>query len=327
MSKSQQISIVFNYSNIVLTEAMQNLLNRGLNFSILPLKLDLTQVLVDYKKFERSTIWHEFWYGREQDSERKVPIFKTNKSNLPKNYTVPEGLRTFLGAIKSEILDPRNRNKVDCNLPQAEIQAIKSLIKLQREGQIIIKACDKGAGIIILNYKDYMRACYEHLSSVQIGENNVQRPYYRRVEDMQLQRVKIKIKLLLDEGLRDNIITYDEFKAMNPDDLDAAKFYCNFKVHKEHTPMTAPPPRPIISGSNSITRNIGVLVEHHINLLSNMHDSYLQDSPHFLREIRKHNQENILTDHDILVTMDVKALFTNILHKEGLESLKIKLDN
>ena len=64
--KKQNISIVFNYSTIVLTEAMVSVLNRGLNFCILPMKLDITQVLVDWKRFERSMIWTEFWYGRDK---------------------------------------------------------------------------------------------------------------------------------------------------------------------------------------------------------------------------------------------------------------------
>ena len=57
---------------------MENLLNRGFNFSILPLKLDLTQVLVDFKRFERSVIWYEFFYGSESDGELKPKIFKNN---------------------------------------------------------------------------------------------------------------------------------------------------------------------------------------------------------------------------------------------------------
>ena len=49
--------IVFNYSDIELTEGMLSVLNLGLNYSILPLKLDITQVLVDFRRFERSAIW------------------------------------------------------------------------------------------------------------------------------------------------------------------------------------------------------------------------------------------------------------------------------
>ena len=64
---------------------MDRLLNRGLNFSILPDKIDITQLLVDYKRYERAVIWTEYWHGRENIELKEQPIFKTNKSNLPKN--------------------------------------------------------------------------------------------------------------------------------------------------------------------------------------------------------------------------------------------------
>ena len=89
---------------------MESLLNKGLNFSILPKKLDLTQVLVDLKKFKRSTLWKEYWSGRQDKEERKDPIFKSTKTNLPNKHNTPEGLKVFLSSIKSEIMDPKNRN-------------------------------------------------------------------------------------------------------------------------------------------------------------------------------------------------------------------------
>ena len=52
--KKQKISVVFNYSKMELTPAMEKVLNRGLNFAILPLKLNMTQVLADFNKFERN---------------------------------------------------------------------------------------------------------------------------------------------------------------------------------------------------------------------------------------------------------------------------------
>ena len=192
--------MVFNYSKIKLTQAMENLLNRGFNFSILPLKLDLTQVLVDFKRFERSIIWHEYFYGSESNSEMRPKIFKSNKSNLPRNYKLPEGLKTYLGSIKSEIMDHRNRNDVKCNLPKEEIQAIKDLIKLQKDRIIVIKPCDKGAGMIILDYPVYMRACYEHLSSVKIMDNGEAKQYYLKEDEMELERTKSKIRTVVQEG-------------------------------------------------------------------------------------------------------------------------------
>ena len=142
-------------------------LNRGLNFCILPPKLDITQTLVEFRQFERAVIWREFHYGSEANIETSEQIFRTEKTNRPKNYSVPEGLKIFLSSIKSEIQDPRNRNQALFNLSDDEIEAMKQLIQLQRERKIVVKAYDKGAGIIVINFVDYMQTCYNHLNSKQ----------------------------------------------------------------------------------------------------------------------------------------------------------------
>ena len=324
--KKQPISVIFNYSTVKLTDAMRNLLNKGFNFSILPLKLDLTQVLVDFKRFERSVIWHEFFYGSESDNEFNEKIFKVSKTNLPKNYKSPEGLKTYLGSIRSELMDHKNRNDVPCNLPQDEVKALRELIKLQKEKIIVIKPCDKGAGIMILDYLVYMRACYEHLMSEKILSDGESKKYYCRVDNMDLEYTKVKIRNLVQEGLDNDILSKEEYTAMLADEKEAAKFYCTFKVHKKHEPMTAPPPRPIVSGSGSVTENIATFVEYHIKDIAKEHEAYLQDTPDFLRYVEKVNNEQGLEDDHILVTWDVVGLYNNILHEEGLESLNEALE-
>ena len=306
---------------------MENLLNRGLNFSILPLKLDLTQVLVDFKRFERSVIWHEYFYGREKNEDPRARIFKSNKTNLPKNYKTPDGLKTYLGCIKSEIMDHRNRNDVKCNLPKNEIEAIKELIKLQKERIIVIKPCDKGAGIIILDFSIYMKACYEHLASEKLMADGEVKKYYLEVNEIELEMSKTKIRNLVKEGLENEILSKEEYEAMIADDKQAAKFYCTFKVHKPHEPMTAPPPRPIVSGSGSVTEKIAAFVDHHIKETSKQHQSYLQDTPDFLRFVESINSGPALQSNHILVTWDVVGLYNNIPHDEGLQSLEESLAN
>ena len=306
---------------------MENLLNRGLNFSILPLKLDLTQVLVDFKRFERSVIWQEYFYGRDKDEDQKAKIFKSNKTNLPKNYKIPDGLKTYLGSIKSEIMDHKNRNDVKCNLPKNEIEAIKELIKLQKERIIVIKPCDKGAGIIILDFSVYMKACYEHLASEKLMSDGEVKKYYLEVNDIELEVSKSKIRNLVQEGLEKEILSKEEYEAMVADDKEAAKFYCTFKVHKPHEPMTAPPPRPIVSGSGSVTENIAAFVDHHIKDTSKQHQAYLQDTPDFLRFVQSINNGPPLQSNNILVTWDVVGLYNNIPHDEGLQSLEESLSD
>ena len=43
----QKINAVFNYSDLLLSESMTDVFNKGLNFSVLSQDLDLTQVLTD----------------------------------------------------------------------------------------------------------------------------------------------------------------------------------------------------------------------------------------------------------------------------------------
>ena len=57
-----------------------------------------------------------------------------------------------VAAVKSEIMDPKNRNVVKSNISEGEKEALKELVKLQKERQIVIRPCDNGAGIIILDF-------------------------------------------------------------------------------------------------------------------------------------------------------------------------------
>ena len=50
-----------------LSDDMQKVLNQALNFALLPFKLDITQLLVDFNRFARAVIWQEFWYGRDKE--------------------------------------------------------------------------------------------------------------------------------------------------------------------------------------------------------------------------------------------------------------------
>ena len=315
---SNKINVVFNYSSVTLSKDMEKVLNRGFNFAILSPKLDITQMLVDFKRFERSMIWQEYWFDNENANDAKNEvIFKTKKDNLPKNYKSPKELTTFLGAVKSELMDPKNRNKTERNLPESEFEALKELVKLQKERKIVIKPCDKGAGIMILNFEDYLETCNMHLSSEDGGN-----PFYKKVNEYAIEEAKNKIKEVLKEAYDNDIITKREFEAMDPETKGVGRFYCTFKVHKEHEEGKPPPERPIVSGNESFTENIGSYIDHHIKELGQKHDTYLQDTPDFLRNIEKINADTTLPDNTILVTLDVKSLYTVIPQSEGVECVE-----
>ena len=80
--KRQNISAVFNKSSLELTPSMTKLLSRGLNFAVLSNKLDITQILVDWKRFERTMIWKEWWFNKEDDNNFLEPLFKKSSKRL-----------------------------------------------------------------------------------------------------------------------------------------------------------------------------------------------------------------------------------------------------
>ena len=161
---------------------MLKVLNKGLNYSILPHKIDNTLVLTEFRRFERTILWNEFWKekGNNEENKKTNSIFKILKNNFP-NYKSSESLKAFLNSIKSDLMDPLNKKKVAPNLNSDEYKALLELSKLQKERKIVIKQCDKGAGIIILNHDDYIKSCNEHLEMTRnVGDQVVN--YFQRVE-------------------------------------------------------------------------------------------------------------------------------------------------
>ena len=140
---------------------------------------------------------------------------------------------------------------------------------------------------------------------------------------MTVEKTKKEIRDVLDKAKENKIISQEEYNAMDPTDKDLARFYCNFKVHKQHKDGELPPVRPIVSGNNSVTEGISKYVEHFIKELATKHETYLQDTPDFLRSLEEISD---IKEDDILASIDVKALFTNIPEEDGLESLQSVLE-
>jgi hypothetical protein len=85
---------------------METVLNRGLNFCITPLTLNVTEILVDYRKYKRKVKWVKFFSNQDennkQDTNAEQPqeLFTKEKANLPPNTST--AVKTFLSSVKSE---------------------------------------------------------------------------------------------------------------------------------------------------------------------------------------------------------------------------------
>jgi hypothetical protein len=198
----------------------------------------MTELFVDYRKFERKLKWKEFFSDEEetQCNDWAPDIFPKEKTNLPNKTS--KNLNHFITGIKGE-LRGTEFNKVRPNLPKEEEDALNKLILLQKTQEIIIKPCDKGAGIFICNFDDYKKSAIEHLTS-EIKPNSAQF-YYKEIGEKDLALAKKEIDIALDSAAAKGELTKDELNAMYTKDKGPGKYYQLFKVHKEHESNCLPP--------------------------------------------------------------------------------------
>ena len=118
-----------------------------------------------------------------------------------------------------------------------------------------------------------------------------------------------------------------EWQSQNPgeaeplivDDSKPGNIYFLPKIHQKITPS---PGRPICNTIDTPTMNLSRWVDIQLQPLVKNLPSYLKDDNHFLQKIDKINKNRTLPRDALLVTCDVRSLYTNIPHKEGLEALK-----
>ena len=77
---------------------------------------------------------------------------------------------------------------------------------------------------------------------------------------------------------------------------------------------------------NTPTMNLSKWVDLQLQPFVKKLKSYLKDDNDFMRKINDINQKYQLPKNALLVTWDVKSLYTSIPHKDGLEALKKTLE-
>ena len=90
----------------------------------------------------------------------KPPSFKMKYSLTPSPFDNPTLINFFTRTEKYLISIDTLRKKTYSNLTLQEKAALNNLMNNQ---SIVIKACDKGGGICIMNTKDYLTKIHTHL--------------------------------------------------------------------------------------------------------------------------------------------------------------------
>ena len=101
---------------------------------------------------------------------------------------------------------------------------------------------------------------------------------------------------------------------MIPDNVGTPKFYLLPKIHKKNNPG-----RPVISSIDCHTSRISEYVDHCLQPHVKHLKSFVKDTTHFLNLIEEMKP---IPAGSYLVTMDVRSLYTNIPHEEGIKAVE-----
>ena len=301
---------VVNLSDVSLTENERKVLSNGLKFCPTPGEPHMGDVRRDLDKFHRSLrLKHHFGKMNIQNEggPSTGPFKDTSKLKLQSNsnwnlLNGPVNLESIihmneLGLLESDIKDPSKHN-----ITSTERASIKNLAQ---NTIVVIKPADKGGAIVIQNREDY----------VMEGERQLSDPRFYKKVDKDLttthnSEIVSQLELMRTRGE----ITQKVKDYLIVDKPRTSQLYLLPKIHKKQTPV---PGRPVVSANESPTKRISAFVDLFLAPLVKQSKSYVKDTSDFLRKL---NDIDSITEKDILVTLDVSSLYTNIPNDEGTEA-------
>ena len=302
---------VINLSDHPLTESQKEILNKGLKFCPTPGEPQMGDLRKDLDKYHRSLRTHCF-FSKKEESKHVGP------STGP--YSDTSALKLKSKSKWSPPMGPTNLETVisinELGLSDLEIPRINgrnitpsqksSISELLSNKSIVIKPADKGGATVIQNRSDYILE----------GERQLKDENFYKLTDCDLTAKHNSMVTVQLEAMRlRGEITQKVKDFLLIDEPRTPELYLLQKIHKETYPV---PGRPIVSANESHTERISAFVVHFIAPIVKLGRSYVRDTGDFLRKI---GEVNSLTGNEILATIDVSSLYTNIPNNEGCDAV------
>ena len=177
--------------------------------------------------------------------------------------------------------------------PNLQSRERRALTTLRKDRSIVILPADKGRATVILDATDYKDKMNQLLSdgSYQKLKRDPTRRIERRIQD-ELKHVEV-----LGE------IPQQQRQKLSPSFTQPPKLYGLPKIHKVNVPC-----RPIVSSIDSPTYALAKEMARILSPLAGSSSSYIKNSEHFAEMI----ESTTLSSCDLLVSFDIKNLFTNV---------------
>ena len=298
--------MVINLSKFSFSIHVYKLLGKNLNFC--PTQGHYNKKILDNELnefFRRIKLRAYFKNNTNIKKFNEEDIFKPKSTWQPNNnhHTVT----TFCEAVERDVHSQQRKHKISKNLTKDEI---KALHQLELREDIIITNADKGGAVVILDVEDYIKEANRQLQD---------ETHYRKLKDNPTQLYTERINTAIDVFKNEGIISEKVAKGLKTNDPKTAKFNMLPKIHK-----TGNPGRPVIDSMNCHTAGISKYVDYHLQPEVAKLKSYTKDSTDTINKINRIKEQ--VSNNDILVSMDVRSLYTNIPNDEGIQAVRNTLN-
>jgi len=184
-------------------------------------------------------------------------------------------------------------------------ESYQALVLLSKSDTLIVKPCDKGGAIAIMDQTEYKKEAFRQLNEPK---------NYQPIQSPKSDETSATIQLIVQEMYDSKEIDNDTYLFLQGTNKPRTPhFYLLPKIHKPNNPG-----RPILSGNDGPTERISQYLDYFLRPIASQVDSYIKDTGDFLHKL---NQLPPLEHDTILVTWDVSSLYTNIPHHEAIRAV------
>ena len=169
----------------------------------------------------------------------------------------------------------------------------KALVELRKDTNKTILTVDKGASLVVMNKEDYQKKALELLDQST----------YKTLAADPTNKDKNKLISLLKTIKSEGGIDETTYKKLYPTGAGTPKFYGLPKVHKAGVPL-----RPIVSSIGAVSYETSKELSKILKPLVGQSPYHVHNNQEFLQQL----QEQKLDLEDIIMSYDVKALFTSV---------------
>ena len=188
---------------------------------------------------------------------------------------------------------------------------------LAEDQNIIIKPADKGSSVVVWDRGDYLAEADRQLKDNETYESS-------SFKDADLIKLVEKSNSIFQSLKKRKLITEKELKYFTYKYKKATNFGKMYLLPKIHKRLVNVPGRPVISNCSTPTEKASEFLDHQLQPIMRSGMSYIKDTNDFLPKLQNLKK---VPDNPILVTADVVGLYPIISHNEGLDVLKIQVDN